>query len=332
MILTITTQMNSSIVTIKEKFATRIFHVIFDAITLLHACNIRVWSKLSLADCSYAVPTPECRFHIRPSPACMCASPARERLAMQPTTSLFLIVFILGFRFFQEAYPPFLVLFNLNSFLQPFLETYLLTKTPEGVRDATTQARRLIACLVLLHLHACCQHVQAHEPETKGMIVRLCHLESLFLDVVAGVCWRRDEQAIYEIYPRVEVAVIDHFFQILLNGPAFCCRELGSHFVQRDAAERYKVLYDALLPDTVVDGAQYLGKIDVEEVVVSVALEHFETGAVLGIAEEVDGATDVRLELKEVAELAVSENLVLQLAAVHVGECAEPAIDGNIIG
>jgi hypothetical protein len=163
------------------------------------------------------------------------------------------------------------------------------------------------------------------------VVVLFGHGESVCMDVVAWVRWRGNQQSVDKVYPRVESAIVDHVLQLVFDTEARC-GELGRHLIQRDAAEWDEVLDDALGADAAVYGAEHLGHVHIEEVVIAVALQHLETGAVLGVAEEIDGAADVRLELEEVAEFAVGEDLALQVAAVHGGKRAEAAVDGYVIG
>lgn len=163
------------------------------------------------------------------------------------------------------------------------------------------------------------------------MVVVLRHGQRIGMDFVARVCWWRYEEAVHEVDASVERAGVDHVFKLVFDVET-SCGKLGCHLVECDAAEGNKVLHDALAANARVYVGKDFGEVDVEEIVVAVAFKDFETGAVFGVAEEVDGASDVRLELEEVAEFAVGEHLILQVAAVHGGESAEAAVHGYVVG
>ncbi|KAG9795926.1 hypothetical protein KCU88_g157, partial [Aureobasidium melanogenum] len=103
----------------------------------------------------------------------------------------------------------------------------------------------------------------------------------------------------------------------------------GNDFVQEILWA--SLLDHALGADFLVDVGEQGLQIDVQEIVGAVGLENVEALIVFACTEGLDGAADVRFELKKVAEIGIVQHLRLEFRACHGSQSTESAVDGDIV-
>lgn len=158
--------------------------------------------------------------------------------------------------------------------------------------------------------------------------------QRLLMHLLPRILSRTHHRPLDNIDPRIQRSIANQRLQLTLHAQSVLprgWRKRSRNGIQRHATKRCKELDQTLPPDGRVQRRHVPREMQIQPPIRLVRRQDAQTRRVLTRAERGDGAAHVRLELEELAEGRVLQNQGLQLGAGERGECAQPAVDCDVV-